>query len=213
MSFAEAADDAFGLDGHFAQLVKQMSRSGALGWFSRWVDEIEVHAVAIWTWDPMLIPGFLQTEAYARAVFESGSAPREDLEERIAARIRRRQILDGPTPPNVWMLVDEGTLHRPIGGAEVLRQQLCFLLEIARHPKVTLQIVPIDTGSATGMVSAFILARLPDGKEAISVDSFLGKVSADQEVAQHLREKYENIRSDAYPKRVSLKVIEDAIGD
>src|SRR5437868_7511930 len=133
MSFAEAADDAFGLDGHFVNLAAQMSSYGVLGWFSKWVEEVEIHAVSIWTWDPMLIPGLLQTEAYARAVFESSQVPRVNVEDRVAARTGRRQILEGPTAPKIWVLIDEGVLYRPIGGKEVLRDQLRFVLEIAEH--------------------------------------------------------------------------------
>ena len=153
MSFAEAADAALGLDSHFTQIAIQMANSGSLKWLSKWVEEVETRASVLWTWDPMLVPGLLQTEAYAHAVYTTGPGPRDGLEERIAARMNRRKILNRSDPPKIWMLLDEGVLHRPIGGVEVLRDQLRSLAEFARHPRVSIQIVPTDTGVAAGMIS------------------------------------------------------------
>jgi transcriptional regulator with XRE-family HTH domain len=75
LEFAEAADRAFELDGHFVHLYRQISQSPALGWFARWAEEIEPQAVILQSWDPLLVPGLLQTPEYARAIFSTTSPP------------------------------------------------------------------------------------------------------------------------------------------
>lgn len=211
LDFAEALDHAFQLDQHFTTLFRQISHSPALGWFARWVEEVEPQAVILQSWDPMLIPGLLQTPEYARAVF-SPMAPADQVEERVEARIRRLQIFDRPNPPVFLALIDEGVLHRPIGGPEVLLHQLRHLLELAQHPCVTIQLVPIAAGCGAGMMSAFSLARLRGGIEVASADSVLsGDVTSDHDAVARLKVRYNIIRADAHSQSVSLRLMEDAV--
>ncbi|MEU7000983.1 helix-turn-helix transcriptional regulator [Nonomuraea sp. NPDC046570] len=210
--FAEAADRAFGLEGHFAHLYARVVQSPALGWFARWVEEVEPRATMLWTWDPLLVPGLLQTDSYARAIFSTSVIPVDQAEERVVARMQRRHILDRADPPLVWALIDEGVLHRPIGGVEVLAGQLRYLLELAKHPRLMVQIVPVAAGCASGMVSSFALARLPSGAEAVTIDSLLiGQVTADPQSVGVLRARYETIRASAHSKDESRRVIENAV--
>ncbi|MGP3920480.1 helix-turn-helix domain-containing protein [Nonomuraea sp. 10N515B] len=211
LEFAQEADKVFGLDGHFVALFKRISQSPALGWFARWVEEIEPRAVILQSWDPLLVPGILQNADYARAIF-SATAAGGRVEERVQARIQRIAIFDDPSPPTFLALIDEGVLHRPIGGPDVLAGQLRYLLELAQHPKITVQLVPIAAGGVAGMMSAFALARLRDGSEVVSADSVLsGQVTGDHEAVARLKQRYDTIRSDAQPKKVTQKAIEDAI--
>ncbi|AQZ63013.1 hypothetical protein BKM31_17485 [[Actinomadura] parvosata subsp. kistnae] len=83
---------------------------------------------------------------------------------------------------------------------------------MAQHPQITIQLVPIAAGSAAGMMSAFALARLRDGSEVVSADSVLsGQVTGDHEAVAALKRRYDTIRADAQPKRVTQQAIEDAI--
>ncbi|MFD1547359.1 helix-turn-helix domain-containing protein [Nonomuraea guangzhouensis] len=211
LEFAEAADQAFGLDGHFAKLYRQIAHSPALGWFARWVEEIEPQAVILQSWDPLLVPGLLQTPEYARAIFSTKSPP-DRAEERVQARTRRMQIFDGPTPPVFLALIEDSVLHRPIGGAEILLNQLRHLQELSQHPRITVQLVPTTAGCVAGTMSAFALARLRDGSEVVSADSVLsGQVTGDHDAVAQLKVRYDNIRADALPQTVSQQAIEDAI--
>ncbi|MBN6057303.1 helix-turn-helix transcriptional regulator, partial [Nonomuraea sp. RK-328] len=211
LDFAQEADNAFNLDRHFVALFQRISQSPALGWFARWVEEIEPRAVILHSWDPLLVPGILQTADYARAIFAATASP-DRVEERVQARTRRIAIFDAPEPPAFLALVDEGVLHRPIGGPDILAAQLRYLLELAQHPRITVQLVPIAAGSAAGMMSAFALARLHDGSEVVSADSVLsGHVTGDHEAVARLKQRYDTIRADAQPKNVTQQAIEDAI--
>ncbi|YCK42329.1 helix-turn-helix domain-containing protein [Actinomadura sp. ATCC 39365] len=211
LEFAREVDKAFGTDGHFTGLHERISQSPALGWFARWVEEIEPQAVILQSWDPLLIPGILQTAGYARAIF-SAATPPDRVEERVQARIRRMRIFDSSCPPAFLALIDEGVLHRPIGGREVLAEQLRYLLDLICHPRITIQLVPVTAGCVAGTMSAFALARLRDGAEVVSADSVLsGHVTGDHEAVMRLKQRYDTIRADAEPKNVTPRAIEDAI--
>ncbi|MER6512607.1 helix-turn-helix transcriptional regulator [Nonomuraea sp. NPDC001636] len=211
LEFALEADKALDTDGHFAALHERISQSPALGWFARWVEEIEPQAVILQSWDPLLIPGILQTAGYARAIFSTATPP-DRVEERVQARIQRMRIFDGNSPPAFLALIDEGVLHRPIGGPEILAEQLRYLLELTCHPHITIQLVPVAAGCVAGTMSAFALARLRDGSEVVSADSVLsGQVTGDHEAVMSLKRRYDTIRADAQPKNVSPRAIEDAI--
>ncbi|MER6942758.1 helix-turn-helix transcriptional regulator [Nonomuraea sp. NPDC000554] len=210
LDFAEALDRIFQLDAHFANLYRQISHSPTLGWFARWVEEIEPQAVILQSWDPLLVPGLLQTPEYARAIFAT-MASADQIEDRVQARTRRMQIFDTPDPPVFLALIDEGVLHRPIGGPKVLSEQLRYLLDMSEHPRITIQLVPVVAGCAAGMMSAFALARLRDGTEVVSADSVLsGQVTGDLDSVAQLKMRYDTIRADAYPQSQSQQAIEDA---
>jgi transcriptional regulator with XRE-family HTH domain len=211
LEFAAEADKAFGLDGHFAALYTRICQSPALGWFARWVEEIEPRAVILQSWDPLLIPGILQTAEYARAIFAT-IAPSNQVEERVQARTGRIRIFDSTNPPTLLALIDEGVLHRPIGGSDVLADQLSYLLELSHHPQITVQMVPIATGCVPGTMSAFALARLRDGAELVSADSILtGQVTGNYAEVAQLKQRYDTIRADAQPKRITQQAIEEGI--
>ncbi|GGL20507.1 hypothetical protein Sme01_55330 [Sphaerisporangium melleum] len=102
-SDAERLDRLFGREGgsYFAGLHRRIvARPGGPIWFEGWAEEIEPTALVLRSWDPLLIPGLLQTEAYARQLFSRGPrAVPEDVERQVEARMRRREILDKKEPP------------------------------------------------------------------------------------------------------------------
>ncbi|MFI6796668.1 helix-turn-helix domain-containing protein [Streptosporangium canum] len=212
-SDAERLDRLFGAGGGtlFTGLRRRiLARPGSPDWFTSWAEEIEPIALVLRSWDPLLVPGLLQTESYARQVFDH--APRitsEEVEERVEARMRRRSILDKDDPPLLLVLVDEGVLRRRVGEPEVMCEQLGHLLEIARRPSVTIQLV--DRQCLSGMLGAFMIAELPNGQpDAIHVDSSTeGQVSADPIHVTSIWNRYEAIRRWAYPDHMSLKMIEE----
>ncbi|MFF0577614.1 helix-turn-helix domain-containing protein [Streptosporangium saharense] len=216
---AEGLDRVFKLseEGRFVGLYEHMLREdGSLSWFMKWLD-VERRAAMLQSWDPMLVPGLLQTPAYAQSVI--GSNPlvdSEQVKERVLSRTQRRAILQrAPLArvPRVGLLFDEGVLHRPIGGPAVLVEQLRFLLEMATHPRLTIQITPMLLESAAGMMGAFALARLPDGLDVVTVDAlFGGRTSVEADEVAEAKMWYEAIRVDAYPQGKSIRLIEDAIG-
>jgi transcriptional regulator with XRE-family HTH domain len=159
----------------FLDMVRQANEPGwwrrfgdvMPGWFQDYVG-LEESASRIQTYELQFVPGLLQIEPYARAIATRGRpeyAP-PDAERRIALRMQRQKILIGASPPRLWAVIDESVLHRPIGGRRVLREQLEHLLESAKLPNVTLQIVPYHLSgyAAEGpfTVLRFAESELPD---------------------------------------------------
>ena len=87
------------------------------GWFQEWTD-IEAEAKALRWYEPLVVPGLLQTEDYARAILSvRPDGNLDDLDEQVAARLARQAVLDRPDAPQLWCVLDEGVLHRAIGGS------------------------------------------------------------------------------------------------
>jgi transcriptional regulator with XRE-family HTH domain len=149
--FADLVDAAFGLPGTFAKHYLKTTWAGAPEHFRPWLLE-EQEATSLRGYEPTLIPGLFETEAYARAVLRSepGITSRE-LDERVAARMERKAIITREKPPLIISIIDEGALRRPVGGAEVMREQLQHLLDLARYPNVTLQVLPYTANALCGL--------------------------------------------------------------
>ena len=109
--------------------LKKGQKQRLYGWFHEWAD-IEAQATVLRWYEPLVAPGLLQTEDYARP-----DGNQDDLDEQVAARLARQAILDRMTSPQLWCILDEGVLHRAIGGSKVMRSQLYRLAEVAEHPK------------------------------------------------------------------------------
>ncbi|MGD0928093.1 MAG: helix-turn-helix transcriptional regulator [Streptosporangiaceae bacterium] len=130
--------------------------SGLTAELSTLIDE-ETEAKSVWTWEPQLVPGLLQTESYARAVIAGWTAimptPREEVERRVEARLARQRLLVRDPPLELLTVIDESVLHRKIGSGSVMREQLEHLVTVGRMPSIRLQILalggdhPIGTGS------------------------------------------------------------------
>ncbi|MDH2424651.1 helix-turn-helix transcriptional regulator [Sphaerisporangium sp. TRM90804] len=209
--FARRCDRALQLDGVLSALHVE-------GWpppppvpehFRNWTLE-ERRATALQIWDPLLVPGIFQIEQYARRVFERapGITP-EEVEERLVGRMQRKNILSQEKPPMILSIIDEGVLRRPIGGPEVMRRQMEYLLEIAHHPRVTIQIVPFEAEAVPGLLAAFVIAEQRGTPYAVYVDSIPdGRTLTERGVIASLTARYDAIRAEAYPTSLSLKVIQ-----
>ncbi len=213
-SDAEKLDQFFGdaTSVSFVRLHQRIvARPGSPSWFRNWAEEIEPNLLVLRSWDPMRIPGLLQTEAYARSVFsgEPGAIP-DEVEERVAARLQRQHILDRDEPPLLYVLFDANVLRRRVGGPHVMREQLGHLLEIAARPTVSIQVV--DPECLAGLAGPFMIAELPDGEpDAISSDAPVqAQITSDVDIVAAIWKRYETIRLWAYPERVSLQMIEEA---
>jgi hypothetical protein len=133
-------------------------------WFGNYVG-LEVAAKLIRTYELLFVPGLLQTEDYARAVVQFGKVylPSEEINQRVALRVTRQQILTRPDPARLWVVLDEAALHRPVGGREVMREQIEYLIEAAQRPNVTLQIMPFSSVGYPDAGGAFSILRFPEG--------------------------------------------------
>ncbi|RKN50048.1 XRE family transcriptional regulator [Micromonospora costi] len=132
-------------------------------WFQSYLG-LEAAAALIRTYEVQFVPGLLQTPAYARAVvlLGHGAAAPDEIDRRVALRMRRQELLRRADPPQLWAVVDEAALRRPIGGPDVMRDQLTALIEATRSPNIRLQIIPFAAGGHAAAGGAFTILRFGD---------------------------------------------------
>ena len=179
-------------------------------WFRPWA-EIEQSAESLRTWQPLIVHGLLQTPDYARAILHGnpGVSP-EKVEASLAARMERQQILHREDAPMLWVVLDEAVLARPIGEGSVMADQLDHLLESARQPRITIQVLPFEALCATGLLGGFIVAKshgMPD--IAYLESSPHGRVVDRLDAVSTVTTWYEAIRAEALPQHASLKLIKE----
>ncbi|WFE66340.1 MULTISPECIES: helix-turn-helix transcriptional regulator [Micromonospora] len=133
------------------------------GWFQSYLG-LEAAAALIRSYEVQFVPGLLQTPEYARAVVLLGhrGAAVDEVDRRVELRMQRQQLLRRADPPQLWAVIDEAALRRPIGGREVMRGQLTALIEATRSPHVRLQVIPFDAGGHAAAGGAFTILRFGD---------------------------------------------------
>ncbi|MFI9244661.1 helix-turn-helix domain-containing protein [Streptomyces sp. NPDC053086] len=138
-------------------------------WFAAYLS-LEQAALQMRAYENQFVHGLLQTEDYARALLTAAEPhpSTETTERRLALRMRRQEVLARPTPPRLWVVMDETALRRPVGGPEVMRAQIDHLIEVGRLPHITVQLMPFANGPHPALpAGAFHLFRfrareLPD---------------------------------------------------
>lgn len=165
----------------------------------------------------MAIPGLLQTPEYARHVF-SAVRPllsEETVEQRLAARLARQEILTKKwPPPMVTCLIEEAVLQRPIGGRAVQKKQLESLLTFSRLRNGELQIVPMNCEDHTGLDGPFTLVTPKGGPQVAYTEAQqVGRLITDYEEVRILAAIYGTIRAQALTPRESMALIEKMLGE
>ncbi|MFK3984710.1 helix-turn-helix domain-containing protein [Micromonospora sp. NPDC050397] len=132
-------------------------------WFQSYLG-LEAASSLIRTYEVQFVPGLLQSRDYARAVVLLGhrTASGDEVERRVNLRMARQQLLTRTDPPQIWAVVDEAALRRPIGGPEVMHGQISALIEATKLPNVRLQVMPFATGGHAAAGGAFSILRFPD---------------------------------------------------
>jgi transcriptional regulator with XRE-family HTH domain len=125
---------------------------------------LEAGAASIRNFEPVVVPGLLQTEEYARQMSRGGprELDREDIERRVQVRIERQRILTREDRPRLWAVIDEAVIRRVAGGPDVMAEQLRHLIECAEQGKTTLQVVPFSAGAHAGTTGPFIILDFPE---------------------------------------------------
>jgi transcriptional regulator with XRE-family HTH domain len=209
--FVERCDEAIGLSGELLRLWPLLTREASPPWFHGWLD-VEQEAQSLRTWQPLVVPGLLQTEEYARAVVRGEPCITEDqIEKKVEARIERQAILARSTPPVLWVVLDEVVLLRPIGGKDVMRRQLERLLEAVESPRISIQVVPLMLGATTGVSGGFVIAQLSGGADTVYIESAThGHVTSRAEDVEAIHNRYDTIRTEAHPQHLSIDLIREA---
>ncbi|MEN3614041.1 DUF5753 domain-containing protein [Plantactinospora sp. ZYX-F-223] len=178
-------------------------------WLREWL-EIEREARLLRWFEPALVPGLLQTEAYARAVLGwGGLMTTDEVEQRTQSRMERQGILAGSKPPQFFVMVDEAVLRRCVGGPAVMAEQCDRLVQFAQRPHIHLQAVPATAGAHAGLAGGFILAKGPSGVAAHLDDPLRAHVVSQQDEIDTLEGKWEAMRAVALPTGQTLSLIKE----
>jgi transcriptional regulator with XRE-family HTH domain len=167
----EARDE--GLRAYLAELARRLNERG---WWQKYAGliggdyadliSLEAEAWAIRTYEQELVPGLLQTPEYAGAVFRAGrpTDTTDELKRWVEVRMERQEVLNrsDPPPPRFNVVLSEGALRRPVGGYDVMRAQLEYLMRPRDRANVTVQVLPFDAGVHPAMAAAFTMMTFPD---------------------------------------------------
>jgi transcriptional regulator with XRE-family HTH domain len=132
-------------------------------WFQSYLG-LEAAASLIRTYEVQFVPGLLQTADYARSVvlLGHGRAKTEEIDRRVDLRMRRQKILDRPDPVQLWAVIDEAVLRRPVGSRATMRGQIQALIDATQRTSVHLQVLPFRVGGHSAAGGAFSILRFPD---------------------------------------------------
>jgi transcriptional regulator with XRE-family HTH domain len=173
---------------------------------------LEASAASLRTFQTHLVPGLLQTEEYARALIKVArpSESPANIDRMISLRRRRQAMLADGGTLEVWAVLDEAVLRRPIGGVAVMRAQLARLLEADELPSVTIQVLPFTRGAHPGLGGAFTIIGFPDPTDldVVYVDSPAGNIflEKDKDVRRHTT-WFDHLRAAALPPDESTDFI------
>jgi hypothetical protein len=211
-----------------AALVALARQANTPGWWSRYGDVmadwfeaylgLESAASVIRTFELQFVNGLFQTEDYARAVTLLGhtSAPAEEIDRRVGLRLGRQAMLSSLNPPQVWSVLDEGALRRPVGGTAVMRAQLGRLVEVSRLRHVTIQVVPFRRGGHAAAGGSFTVLRFrqPEVPDVVYIEQLTSALYLDRhEDVDHYMEVMNRLSTEALTPAQSAKFITEVIRD
>jgi transcriptional regulator with XRE-family HTH domain len=214
--------------GERAALLNLAKESSTQGWWHAYSDilpswlepyvGLETAASIIRTYQIQFVPGLLQTEGYARAVLRASrpSVSDDEVVKMAELRISRQQILSKASAPQFWAVIDEAALRRPNGGTAVMREQLRYLMDLADHPAVTLQVLPFKVGGHPACGGPFTILRFaePDLNDVVYMEQLTSALYLDKpaEVDSYL-EVMEQLCLQAEPAATTGKVLRQILAD
>ncbi|WP_217223747.1 helix-turn-helix domain-containing protein [Streptomyces anulatus] len=162
--FAERADSILDAFGVILAAAKHLTRrKGLASWFRQWA-ELELSALSLYTYECRLIPGLLQTAAYARTLFTDQLPPLSDeqIEAQLAARLERQQLLRERPNTSFSFILEEHLFLRDLGGEDVTRELLDHILDLSELRNVDVQIMPLVRHHHAGLGGPVQLLETPD---------------------------------------------------
>jgi len=209
--FLDKADEVLHADGK----LSAMKDAVAVARYPKKVRDLaklEAEAVELGVYATHVMPGLLQTEEYARALFElrRPAYSEDDIDRGVAARMARQEIFACSPAPALTFVLEEVTLRRPVGGRAVARRQLEHLLELGQLRHVTIQVMPIDQEDHAGLSGPMQLLRLKDGTTLgyAEMHWFTPLINDPKEV-QVFELRYGMIRAQALTPRKSIAFIQE----
>lgn len=202
--------------------LEELAKEGkARGWWNKYGEAItgpysayigfEAEASELLCYETVVMPGLLQTEEYARALFSNVHPPHsgDAVERRARIRMARQALLSRVDPVRLWAIMDESVVYRRIGDSQVMRNQLKHLIEVALLPNVTLQVAPFTAGAYPGAVHSFSVLRFPQAADPdlVYIEDWGGGVFAEGEDARRYHEVFNHLRAAALSPLDSVEMI------
>ncbi|WP_166353850.1 helix-turn-helix domain-containing protein [Phytoactinopolyspora limicola] len=186
-------------------------------WFQSYLG-LEAAASLIRTYEVQFIPGLLQTPDYARAVILLGHShvPAEEIRRRVNLRMTRQQLLNRDDAPQLWCVIDEAALRRPIGGPSVMRGQLQNLIDATKLPNIRIQMIPFRFGGHAAAGGPFSILRFPhqDLPDVVYVEQLTSALYLDkQEDVDHYAATMERLCVQAEPPDRTVEILGDILHD
>ncbi|MFD7258556.1 Scr1 family TA system antitoxin-like transcriptional regulator [Streptomyces sp. NPDC059874] len=213
---AELMDQHLGLPGLLAVAANEMPEVDATPPWAEEYMELERLAIALSWFDNQVVPGLLQTENYARAVFTCRvpAHPAAEIEALTRSRVARQQILRRETPPTLSFVIWEAVLRDRLGGDEVYEEQLRHLRACADLPDVSLQVMPLGRTSHAGLNGAFTLLETPDHRHLGYTESQRGShLISDPDEVSILSRKYAMLRTQALNTELTRGLLDRLLGE
>ncbi|KOV18053.1 helix-turn-helix transcriptional regulator [Streptomyces virginiae] len=215
IEFARQIDDILSTNGFFVRNCGAAAKSKYPDHFAA-AAEAEALAKAIREYAPLIIPGLLQTEPYARAVFRAyqPTATEEAIDELVTNRIARAALLDDPTTPLLWTVLDEAVLRREVGSRQVMAEALRHLATLARAHRIILQVVPFTAGAHAVLGGPLRLMTFDDAPPLVYVEGLeTGLLLDDPATVNQRTLTYDLLTASSLPPRESLALIESVAED
>jgi hypothetical protein len=205
---AKAVDHEWRTEDLFAVLVHYARTGHSTEWLKAHL-ELEARAAELRIWEYSWIPGLFQTEAYARAIFTAFGV--EEIDDRVTARMARQDTLNRKPRPLIWAYLDQGVIEPPVGDAEVMREQLAKLLELAQLSNITVRVMPRSVGAHVGRDGSFKIMTLAGGDQIYTDASEGGRLSTDGTDVRLFRRHFTRIGDYALPVDASFKLIQETM--
>jgi transcriptional regulator with XRE-family HTH domain len=178
-------------------------------WFEDWLEaEREAHTLRVW--QPLILPGLLQTSEYARALFLAAAADDAKADQLVALRLERQSILDRAEPPHIIAVLDESVLRRLVGSPVIMYEQLTHLGDVAERPNVSVEIVPASTGANAGLSGGFQLASCDGAPDVLNMNGVEDVTEERRSLVRNATHIFDLVRGDALPRATSRTLIMEA---
>jgi transcriptional regulator with XRE-family HTH domain len=178
-------------------------------WFEDYL-EIEGEAYAILVWQPIVIPGLLQTEDYARALFLAEEVDITKTNEMVTARMARQAIFDKADPPQVVFVLDELVLHRLIGSPAIMAAQLAHICEMSERPDLSVHILPSENGANVGLFGGFFIASNEGRPDVVLMETVEDQTTEKRTLVRKAQIVFDRVRRDALPRVASRAILLEA---
>ncbi|MEV6311560.1 helix-turn-helix transcriptional regulator [Streptomyces sp. NPDC051840] len=212
---AQRLDEALGSEGFFVRNCAALKQSKYPDHFAE-AAEAERQATTIKEYAPLLIPGLLQTEAYARAVFRAyqPTATEDVIDELVAARLERAQLLADPTTPLLWVVLDEAALRRHTGGLRVMAEALRHIAALAKRHRVIVQVLPFSSGAHMALEGPLKLMSFSDAPPLAYLQGLgTGQLQDDPATVRQYELTYDLVVANALSPEASLALIASVAED